>query len=183
MANGDAAVAAGMDVVAGTADVRMGYDEINKSRDYIAANSNAIKKLQAPGYAEVTTSVTGLGDATPFSGHALVLDVGNSTTDAPSWLSLASPKMTLQKGIYSITWGLSTTAGGVVTGRTFLDIVNLTRGLTIRANPMAGEDGFSVTWAAIKLKSATEFSFSILKTTGGLASYAGRVFVTRYMDT
>jgi hypothetical protein len=36
MANGDAAAAAGMDVVPGTAKVRLGYDEINKSRDYVA---------------------------------------------------------------------------------------------------------------------------------------------------
>lgn len=36
MANGDAAVAAGMDKVLGTADRRLGYDEINKTRDYIA---------------------------------------------------------------------------------------------------------------------------------------------------
>lgn len=36
MANGDAAAAAGMDVVSGTADRRQGYDEVNKTRDYIA---------------------------------------------------------------------------------------------------------------------------------------------------
>lgn len=38
MANGDAAAAAGMDVVPGTSDLRQGYDEINKSRDYAAAH-------------------------------------------------------------------------------------------------------------------------------------------------
>lgn len=36
MANGDAAAAAGMDTVPGTADLRDGYDEINKTRDYLA---------------------------------------------------------------------------------------------------------------------------------------------------
>lgn len=36
MPNGDAAAAAGMDVVSGTADRRNGYDEDNKTRDYIA---------------------------------------------------------------------------------------------------------------------------------------------------
>lgn len=39
MANGDAAAAAGMDVVPGTADRRQGYDEINKTRDYIAGRT------------------------------------------------------------------------------------------------------------------------------------------------
>ena len=38
MANGDAAAAAGMDTVPGTADRRDGYDEINKTRDYLAAH-------------------------------------------------------------------------------------------------------------------------------------------------
>ena len=36
MANGDAAAALGFDIVAPTDDVREGYSEINKSRDYIA---------------------------------------------------------------------------------------------------------------------------------------------------
>lgn len=35
---GAAAAAAGMDVVPGTSDLRKGYDEINKSRDYLAAH-------------------------------------------------------------------------------------------------------------------------------------------------
>lgn len=39
MANGDAAAAAGMDLVSGTADRRLGYDEINKTRDYIAGRT------------------------------------------------------------------------------------------------------------------------------------------------
>lgn len=38
MANGDAALAAGMDVVPGTADLRNGFDEDNKTRDYLAAH-------------------------------------------------------------------------------------------------------------------------------------------------
>ena len=36
MADGDAAAAVGMDVVLGTADLRQGYNEINKTRDYLA---------------------------------------------------------------------------------------------------------------------------------------------------
>lgn len=41
MTNGDAAAAVGMDVVAGAADLRLAYDEINKSRDYLAAHRTA----------------------------------------------------------------------------------------------------------------------------------------------
>ena len=36
MANGDAAAALGFDLVLSTDDVREGYSEINKSRDYLA---------------------------------------------------------------------------------------------------------------------------------------------------
>ena len=49
MANGDAAVAAGMDVVSGTADRRLGYDEINKTRDYIAQRTSAVTPVARGG--------------------------------------------------------------------------------------------------------------------------------------
>lgn len=54
MANGDAAVAAGMDVVLGTADRRLGYDEINKTRDYIAARTNAVTPVAKGGMGATT---------------------------------------------------------------------------------------------------------------------------------
>ncbi len=41
MANGDAAVAIGMDIVPGTMDLRQGYDEINKTRDYVAEHETS----------------------------------------------------------------------------------------------------------------------------------------------
>jgi len=41
MANGDAAAAAGMDVVSGAADIKKSYDEINKTRDYLAGHETA----------------------------------------------------------------------------------------------------------------------------------------------
>lgn len=49
MANGDKALAAGMDVVAGTADRRLGYDEINKTRDYIADRTSAVTPIEKGG--------------------------------------------------------------------------------------------------------------------------------------
>lgn len=41
MPNGDDAIDAGMDIVLGTEDRRNGYDEINKTRDYIAQRTAA----------------------------------------------------------------------------------------------------------------------------------------------
>jgi hypothetical protein len=54
MANGDAALAAGMDIVSGTADRRMGYDEINKSRDYIANRTAAVTPVAKGGTGATT---------------------------------------------------------------------------------------------------------------------------------
>lgn len=54
MANGDAAVAAGMEVVPGTADRRMGYDEINKTRDYIAARTSTVTPIAKGGTGATT---------------------------------------------------------------------------------------------------------------------------------
>lgn len=41
MANGDIAAAAGLPVVAPTADIRLGYDEINKTRDQLVQRTPA----------------------------------------------------------------------------------------------------------------------------------------------
>lgn len=45
MADGDAAAAAGLDIVAGSADRRDGYKEINKTRDYVADNITRLATL------------------------------------------------------------------------------------------------------------------------------------------
>ena len=49
MANGDDAQEAGMDRVLSTADRRLGYDEINKTRDYIAFFFNKVRAVVAGG--------------------------------------------------------------------------------------------------------------------------------------
>ncbi|MCK2028093.1 tail fiber domain-containing protein [Microbacterium sp. SSW1-47] len=49
MANGDAAFAAGMDILDGNEDRRDGWDEINKSRDYVAQFAAGIRSIAAGG--------------------------------------------------------------------------------------------------------------------------------------
>ncbi|MBN9207284.1 MAG: tail fiber domain-containing protein [Microbacterium ginsengisoli] len=56
MANGDAAVAAGMDVVSGSADRRLGYDEINKTRDYIAQRTSTVTPVTKGGTGATTAA-------------------------------------------------------------------------------------------------------------------------------
>lgn len=56
MPNGDDALAAGMDVVLGTEDIRNSYDEINKTRDYIAQRTSAVTPVLKGGTGATTAS-------------------------------------------------------------------------------------------------------------------------------
>lgn len=78
MANGDAAVAAGMDVVSRTADRRLGYDEINKTRDYIAQRTSAVTPVPRGG--------TGADNAAAARAN---LGVGTAGTRADSYFARA----------------------------------------------------------------------------------------------
>lgn len=78
MANGDAAIAAGMDVVAPTADRRLGYDEINKTRDYLARRTSA-----------VTPIANGGTGATTAAAARANLGLGTAATADATWADLA----------------------------------------------------------------------------------------------
>lgn len=56
MANGDDAVAAGMQAVSSTASVRDGYDEINLTRDYIAQRTSAVQPIAKGGTGATTAA-------------------------------------------------------------------------------------------------------------------------------
>lgn len=81
MANGDAASQAGMDVVPGTADRRNGYDEINKTRDYLAnhqtSGGHPADKVITSGQLPVAKGGTGAATA---SDARAALGVGDSGT-------------------------------------------------------------------------------------------------------
>lgn len=96
MANGDAAAAAGYDTVPGTADRRQGYDEINKTRDYVA-NLKTAMTLPAE---RITTGVLdparipGLDGSkivsgqVPNAGQAVKLQSGGASVvwDSAAWI-------------------------------------------------------------------------------------------------
>lgn len=78
MPNGDAAAAAGMDVVPGTDDIKLSYDEINKTRDYIAARTSAVTPVAkgGTGASDAATARTNLGAAQAgTAGGRAVMDV------------------------------------------------------------------------------------------------------------
>ena len=72
MANGDDAVAAGMSAVPSTADRRLGYDEINKTRDYIAQRTSTVQPVAKGGTGATTPAAArtnlGLGTAATADG-------------------------------------------------------------------------------------------------------------------
>ena len=80
MANGDAAVAAGMDKVLGTADRRLGYDEINKTRDYIAAEKTARTTALAGKQDKLTPAGTAPARQEPGSSHSIGFYTDSSST-------------------------------------------------------------------------------------------------------
>lgn len=68
MANGDLAATAGMDTVAGSDDIRQSYDEINKSRDYLARHQlDGTHPASAITSGVLPVARGGTGRAAPFS--------------------------------------------------------------------------------------------------------------------
>ncbi len=85
MAIGDDAIAAGMDVLSGNEDRRLGYREVNKTRDYIAQKTSAVMPVAKGGTGATTAagardnlgasnkaSTTVAGSAVGAAGHGLV---------------------------------------------------------------------------------------------------------------
>lgn len=101
MANGDDALAAGMDVLDGNEDRREGYDEINKTRDYIAQRTSAVTPIEKGGTgastAETARAALGIPEiGTANSAEANKLPVYNSngqlTTANPTLSGHAASK-------------------------------------------------------------------------------------------
>lgn len=130
MANGDAAAAAGMDVVASTGLVKDGYSEINKSRDYVAMFGGAAGS-------PIPLSRGGTGAATAAAARAALnvpawTDVappgtanasGIARFSAAGRLQVVSPAAAADvatKGYVDSAVGASGWNGGVVTGNIFL---------------------------------------------------------------
>lgn len=76
MANGDDAAAAGLATVAGTNDRRLGYDEINKSRDYIARHFTGAAYKHA--ISHITGLATAMADAATITTGTLTRPVNTS---------------------------------------------------------------------------------------------------------
>jgi hypothetical protein len=80
MANGDAAALAGMDVVPSTASRSLGYDEINKTRDYIADFAGGTTPIAEGGTGATTAAGarTNLGVQTTVDAVAAATASGDS---------------------------------------------------------------------------------------------------------
>lgn len=84
MANGELAASVGMDTVAGSADKRLGFDEINKSRDYTAAHQ-----------------LTGSHNAAQITSGTLLVARGGTGLSAPySATSASQPRPSLRRLLF-----------------------------------------------------------------------------------
>lgn len=70
MANGDDALEAGMDILSGEEDRRAGYDEINKTRDYLAQRTSAVTPISKGGTGATTAANARTALGIPLIGTA-----------------------------------------------------------------------------------------------------------------
>lgn len=104
MANGDAAAAAGMPVVPGTADLRDGYDEINLTRDLLANHQTAGTHSAA----QIASGVLA-PERIPAIGDAKITDVAASKVtgawsgdiNTPWTLKLTGAAIIIAQAVYS----------------------------------------------------------------------------------
>lgn len=117
MANGDAALEAGMDILDGNEDRREGYDEINKSRDYVAQFFNAAKAWVTAGFLG-KSEAAGPGVAT---GGKLVRYKDNTrvTVSSPIAAADAANKQYVDSAIGSIPSSGVPSTGGTFTGNVY----------------------------------------------------------------
>lgn len=120
MANGDDALAAGMDILNGNEDRREGYDEINKTRDYIAQRTSAVTPIEKGGTgattAETARAALGIPEiAPPNSAEAGELPIYN----ANGQLTTANP--TLGGHAASKQYADSVAASAAASARQFND--------------------------------------------------------------
>lgn len=76
MANGDTASAQGFTPVAGTKDIRLGYDDINRLADWVASRTTG-RRISASG--TITVDVTGSGSTYTAMAVTVTLPAGRFT--------------------------------------------------------------------------------------------------------
>ncbi len=106
MAIGDDAIAAGMAIVAGTAQANTIDTEINRSRDYIAQRTSAVTPITKGGTGATTAAAarTNLGCAAASHAHTWSQITGIPATFAPSSHTHPWDQVTGKPSTYPTTW-------------------------------------------------------------------------------
>lgn len=106
MAIGDDAIAAGMAIVAGTAQANTIDTEINRSRDYIAQRTSAVTPITKGGTGATTAAAarTNLGCAATSHTHTWSQITGIPATFAPSSHTHPWDQVTGKPSTYPTTW-------------------------------------------------------------------------------
>lgn len=112
MANGDAAAAVGMDVVPDISDLRKGYDEINKTRDYIANHrtSNAGHTVaQITGLQAALDGKGGTGEVAAAAASAAAASAAAGTAQATANANAALLNTVYTGGFAGDVWNRNIT--------------------------------------------------------------------------
>lgn len=172
MTNGDAAAAAGMDVVDGfTDDYRMGYDEINKTRDYIA-------RLRRP-HIEFTTTVS-IPNATGLHMGALTR-VDAYTNDSDLAVQLVAGTVNLaEAGIYAVT--LMAQMPVESTGLTLLALQRGDGSQITRDSFTPASSSLHLAHPNLVMLTPGQLKLYMFQTTGGTRTVTGRVVITKLSE-
>lgn len=172
MANGDKAAEAGMDVVDGfTADWRLGYDEINKTRDYIA-------RLRRP-HIEFTSTVSIPNAADLHMGTLTRVDAYSNDPDMA--VQLVAGTINLAKaGIYAIT--LIAQIPAAATGTTLLGLQNAAGIPITRDSFTPGSSTLHLAHPNLVLPGPAQLRLYMYQTTGATRTVTGRVAITKLSE-
>lgn len=185
MANGDAAAAAGMDTVPGTADRRDGYSEINKTRDYIAERTSAVTSVEKGGTGATTAdgARTNLDAAKTVHGH-LTWDIKLADGVTVLQTFLGNEQARLNAVSARANQGYIPGSGDLHTGGGRLNSIG-SRNFTVSVNYasayMDGDNWLGITPSALRFKQDVErFDYSLadaLKLADCVATYRLKALV------
>lgn len=132
-------------------------------------------------YATFTTLIGGLGNGA-YTGAGTVTPVPTGTKNA-AWVTLsAGPNgntvVTVEVGVYYVTWDVSTTVAAESSRSGFVDVTGPSGGRVGRASFGPGEDTVTASGLMI-VTAAGAMRFSLFKSGGGTPNVSGKITIAK----